>query len=467
MRVRLACIASLCAVAPLASHAQAAPAARAAYAASAVSASTAAPAPALTLAEAYRLALEKDATLRTARAATDARRERLPQARAQLMPNLSASYGQNRNHLQSIQPGLSGPVAGEQFYNSDTGALTLRQPLYRPYQFADLAQAHDQVADANAQLEKEVQNLAVRVASAYMDCLLAEDQLQLVLQQKETYTANLDAAQKLFKAGSGVRTDIDEARAKLDMTIAQELEARQNVTYTRRALQVMVDVPVVRLAPLDPARMHLDPPSPPQLDDWLQRAEQSSPEILSLTAQRDAARRDIDKARAGHLPTLDAIAQWSITKSDSPTQINSKYDQKSVGIQFSLPLFAGGQVNSQIRQAVAALEQANESLEATRRDLSLRIEKEYRGVTEGVAKVTALEQAAKSADVMVVSSRKSFEGGARTLLDVLNAEEQRVTTLRDLAQQRYLYLLSRIRLQALVGGADDAVISEVDSALAP
>jgi outer membrane protein, protease secretion system len=464
MRVRLACIASLCAIAPLASHGQAV---RAAAPASAALASTAAPAPALTLTEAYRLALVKDATLRTARAAADARRERLPQARSQLMPNLSGSYGQNRNQLHSIQPTLNGPVAGEQFYNSSTGALTLRQPLYRPYQFADLAQAHDQVADANAQLNKEVQNLAVRVASAYMDCLLAEDQLKLVLQQKETYTANLDAAQKLFQAGSGVRTDIDEARAKLDMTIAQELEARQNVTYTRRALQVMVDVPVVRLAALDPARMHLDPPSPPQLDDWLQRAEQSSPEILSLTAERDAARKDIDKARAGHLPTLDAIAQWSITKSDTPTQINTKYDQKSIGIQLSVPLFAGGQVNSQIRQAVAALEQADESLEATRLDLSLRIEKEYRGVTEGIAKVTALEQAAKSADIMVVSSRKSFEGGARTLLDVLSAEEQRTTTLRDLAQQRYLYLLSRIRLQALVGGADDAVISEINSALAP
>jgi outer membrane protein, protease secretion system len=464
MRVRLACIASLCALAPLASHGQAAPAKAAA---SVVLASTAAPAPALTLAEAYRLALEKDATLRTARAATDARRERLPQARAQLMPNLSASYGQNRNHLQSIQPGLTGPVAGDMFYNSNNGALTLRQPLYRPYQFADLAQAHDQVADANAQLEKEVQNLAVRVSTAYMDCLLAEDQLKLVLQQKSTYTANLDAAQKLFKAGSGVRTDIDEARAKLDMTIAQELEARQNLTFKRRSLQVMVDVPVVRLAPLDPARMHLDPPSPPQLDDWLQRAEQSSPEILSLTAQRDAARKDVDKARAGHLPTLDAVAQWAITKSDSPTQINSKYDQKSVGIQLSLPLFAGGLVNSQIRQAVAALEQANESLEATRRDLGLRIETEYRGVTEGVAKVSALEQAAKSADIMVESSRKSFEGGARTLLDVLNAEDQRVSALRDLAQQRYLYLLSRVRLQALVGGADDAVISDVNSALAP
>jgi TolC family type I secretion outer membrane protein len=464
MRACLACLASLCVLAPLASFGQAAPAASAA---SSAYASSTAPAAALTLTEAYRLALAKDASLRAARATADARRERLPQARSQLMPNLSASYGQNRNHLNATQPGLTGPVSSEEFYNSNSKVVTLRQPIYRPYQWADLGQARAQVADANAQLEKEVQNLAVRVASAYMDCLLAEDQLKLVLQQKATYTANLDAAQKLFKAGSGVRTDIDEARAKLDMTIAQELEARQNLEYTRRALQVMVDVPVTRLAPLDAGRMHLDPPSPPQLADWLERAEQSSPEILSLTAQREVARKDLDKARAGHLPTLDAVAQWSISDSDNVTRVHSVYDQKAVGIQLNVPLFAGGQVNSQIRQAVANVEQAEESLEATRRDLGLRIEKEYRGVTEGIAKVSALEQAAKSANIMVASSRKSFEGGARTLLDVLNAEDQRMTALRDLAQARYLYLLSRVRLQALVGGADDAVISEVNSALAP
>ena len=128
-----------------------------------------------------------------------------------------------------------------------------------------------------------------------------------------------------------------------------------------------------------------------------------------------------------------------------------------------MPIYAGGYVSSQNRQAVAELERADQSLEATRRDLALRVEKEFRGVTEGVLRVKALEQAVRSNETLVHSNRRSFEGGSRTLVDILNAEEQRVTALRDLAQARYQYVLARIRLQALAGTGNESTIGEVDA----
>src|SRR3569832_1532777 len=209
----------------------------------------------INLLEAYNEALEQDASLRATRAATEAKRERIPQARAQLMPNISASLGTNKNNLRSVVPGFSGPVSRHQFYSSSNDGLTVRQPIYRPYQMADLRQAYAQVADANAELDKETQNLAVRVATAYLDALLAQDQLALVQSQKAAYAGQLDSATKRFKAGAGVRTDIDEAQAKLALTIAQELEARQNVDYTRRALQVLVNRPFGTLAALSPTQL--------------------------------------------------------------------------------------------------------------------------------------------------------------------------------------------------------------------
>lgn len=421
----------------------------------------------LTLSQAYRAALEQDAVIRGARAAADSRRERLPQAISQLMPNVSATVSRNNNHLLSTTPGLTGPVEGDQRYTSSNRALTIRQPIFRPYQFADYQQAKAQVADANAQLDKETQNVAVRVAGAYLEGLLAQDQLSLVLAQKKAYSTQLDAAKKRFAGGAGVRTDIDEAQARLDMAIAQELEARQNVEYTRRQLQVMVNMPVDRLATVDEAKLQQAKFQPDRLEDWTGRAELSSPELRSLRAQREAARREIDKARSGHLPTLDAIAQWSISDSDNVTRINSRYDNRSLGLQLNVPLFAGGYVNSQTRQAVAELERSEQALEATRRDLSLRVEKEFRGVTEGVLRISALEQAVRSAEVMVVSNRRSFEGGNRTLVDILNAEEQRVSALRDLANARYNYMISRVRLRALAGEADADAIEEVNGWLKP
>jgi outer membrane protein, protease secretion system len=417
----------------------------------------------MTLSQAYRAALEQDATIRAVRASTDAKRERLPQARAQLLPNVSASGSVNKNHLLALgQNGLA-----DLTYSSSNRSLSIRQPIFRPYQFADYRQAEAQVADANASLDKETQNVAVRVATAYLDALLAEDQLALVAAQKTTYTTQLDAARKRFKAGVGVRTDIDDAQAKLDQAVAQELQARQNLAYTRRELQVLVNAPVGKLAPLDAARLKLVDPNPNRLEDWVERAELTSPEVRSLEAQRDAARADIDKAKAGHLPTLDAVAQWSVARSDTVTTINARYDTRTIGLQLNVPIFAGGYNTSQVRQSIASVEAVEQQLEALRRDLALRVEKQFRGVTEGVAQIRALEQAVRSAETTLESNRKSYEGGVRTLVDVLNAEQQRVSAMRDLAQARYVYVLSRIQLQALTGEANEPVIEEANSWLKP
>lgn len=427
-----------------------------------------APAWSLDLSQAYEAALAQDATLRAARAATAARHERLPQARAQLLPNLSLSASRNRNALESTAPNFFGrAVTTNKNYTSSSEALTLRQPLFRAYQRADYRQAQAQVEDADALLERELQNVAVRVSSAYFEALFTAEQLALVLAQKATYTSQLDAAKKRFAAGSGTRTDIDEAQAALDLNVAQELEARQNADFTHRQIQNLINQPVERLAPLDPAKMVLLPPTPERLEDWTERAEASSPEMRSLKAQLEAARHEVAKAQAGHYPTLDAIAQWSRSDSDTTSSVNNRYTNKSIGLQLNVPIFSGGYVNSQVRQALAEQERAEQALEALRRDLGLRVHREFRGVTEGVLKVRALEQAVRSTGQVALSNRRSFEAGSRTLIDTLNAEQQKVSAQRDLAQARFIYLIARVRLQALTGGEKTGVIAQINGWLTP
>ena len=421
------------------------------------------PAWSLDLSQAYAEALEQDSTIRAVRAATDARRERLPQARAQLLPNVSASVSRYRNWLERTSPDASGQLVTSNLrYTSSSEALTLRQPIFRKYQMADYRQAQVQVDDAEATLERELQNVGVRVSGAYFEALLAEEHLALVLAQKTAYTTQFDAAQKRLGAGFGTRTDIDEARAALDLNVAQELEARQNLDFTRRQLQSLVNRPIDRLAPLDPSRMQLVRPAPDRVEDWTERAELNSPELQSLGAQVEAARYELEKAQAGHYPTLDAVAQWSRNDSDTITSIKTRYSNRSVGLQLNIPLYSGGHVSSTVRQAIAGQQRAEEALEALRRDLGVRLHREFRGVTEGVLRVKALEQAVRSAEQVVISNRRSFEAGSRTLPDVLNAEQQKVSAQRDLAQARFLYLMSRIRLQALAGGAKAEVIDEIN-----
>lgn len=426
------------------------------------------PAGAMDLRQAYDAAYANDASIRASRAGAQASRERLPQAQAQRLPNVSLNAGRNYNDLTSKTRSFLGqPVTTESQYYSGSQTLSVRQPLYRPYIAALVRQAQAQANDADASLEKDEQSLVVRVGEAYFDALLARDQLSLVGAQKATYTTQLDAAKKSLAAGSGTRTDIDEAQARLDLTLAQELEAQQNVEFTRRRLETLTGQSLDTLASLDVERFTPSAPVPAGVEAWIERAEQASPELESLRAQLEAARQEIDKAEAGHKPTLDAVAQWARSSSDSVTNVNSRYDNKTIGLQLSVPLYSGGYVNSTVRQAVAAHERAREVLEATRRDLGVRVHREFRGMTEGVLRIGALEQAVRSAEQAVLSNRKSFEAGSRTTLDVLNAEQQKTAALRDLAQARYVYLVSRLRLLSLAGEDRQASVAQVNAWLKP
>mgnify|MGYP000499933357 FL=1 len=418
------------------------------------------------LKQVYQAALEQDSNIRASRAAADSGRERLPQARAGLLPQVSASAGRNSNDLNTTAPNILGtPVTTNDKYFSDNRTVQLRQPLMNMQRWLQFQQAKSMVEEAEANLDRDLQNLVVRVAGAYFETLMADEQLDLVQAQIKTYTALVDAAQKGLAAGSGTRTDVDDAKARLDMAKAQELEARQNQDLTRRQLQLLVNQPVGAIAKLNVSALQLSAPEPANLDEWTRKAEEASPEIKAMQARLDAARREVSKSQAGHLPTLDAVAQWSNSGSENITRVNSRYENKTIGLQLNIPLYSGGYVNSTIRQAVAEQTRAEETLEALRRDLGVRVHKEYRGVSEGVLRVRALEQAARSAEQMMKSTQMSLKAGARTQLDVLNAQQQYTLALRDLAQGRLVYLLSKVRLSSLVGDDALASIEQVNASL--
>ena len=276
------------------------------------------------------------------------------------------------------QPNSLGvPTTYNDEYRSYNNIVTLKQPLFRMSLWANYQQAQYLVDDVNAVLERELKNLGVRVVTAYLEALLAQDQLDLVLAQKTFVMTQLDVARKTFAAGSGTRTDIDEAQARLDMNRAQELEVRQNLAFTRRQLEVMTGQNVDVLEPLNIGRMPLLRPNPTGLDDWVAKAEQANPEIISMKARVEASRQEINKAKGAHYPTVDAVAQWISSGSENVNTPNSSYTNKTLGIQVTVPIFAGGYVNSTVRQAVAEEQKAMDSLEANRLDLGVRVHKEY------------------------------------------------------------------------------------------
>jgi protease secretion system outer membrane protein len=194
---------------------------------------------ALDLRQSYEAAIGADPRLAAARATAAAAEERLPQAWSQLLPNVSFSANEAQNLLDTTRPN---PLTGEMFkstdrYVSTSGTLSLRQTIFRLPQTLNVTQAGFLVNDARFGLNLEVQNAGVRLSAAYFEALLATDQLALIEAQKISTTTGLDAAQKALLAGSGTRTDVDQAQTRLDTVLAQEIEARQHVDFTRRTLQ--------------------------------------------------------------------------------------------------------------------------------------------------------------------------------------------------------------------------------------
>lgn len=413
------------------------------------------PAWALDFKTAYEAALQHDATILAERAAAQAAQERLPQALSQRRPSLSLSAGQNRNHLESQTANMLGQRSvSERYYDSNNAALQLRQPLYRPAILAQIKQARAQVQDADAVLDVNENDLLERVAQAYFDALLGQVQLDLASAQKTAFAAQLQSAQKGFAAGVGMRTDVDEAQARMDLAHAQVLQAQQALDLARRRLALLLGVPVaqlVQLADLDTQRFAPSAPVPTSAEQWIALAEESSPQLQALRARLRAAQAEVDKAQAGHKPTLDVVATVSRSDSDSVTSINTVYKQKYVGVQLNVPLYSGGYVNSTVRQALAEVQRMQQTLEAAQRDLSNQVYEQFSAMTEGVLRIAALEQAVRSAQQALLSSQKSLQAGARTTVDVLNAEQQLTVAQRDLAQARYGYVLAHLKLQMLAG----------------
>jgi len=423
--------------------------------------------PAENLLALYREAQSANAAFLAARAGAEAEQETRNIARGQLFPSLSLSgnYGRNGTDRQV------GATPSEHFdYDSFSYNLNLRQPVYRKYNFALYEQAKAQGDAAAARLNQAANELVVRLSSAYMDALFADDQGRLLEAQKAAISGQLAAAERGLAAGSGTRIDIDEARARFDMVLAQELEVQNLRGHSRRALGAFLNREIGDLAPLDVENFKQLPPNPVDVNAWVAEAEASNAEYQGLLAQRKAAEQEVEKALAGHYPTVDLVASAGRSGNDSVSNLNrfgdTEYRTTSYGVQLNIPLFAGGQVNATVRQARAKLEQVVQQGEEVRRNIGVQTRREFDNVVQGLARIKALERAEVSGRQTILSAKKGVEAGVRSTLDVLQVEQQYFTVRRDLAQARYNYLISGLKLKALAGILSEIDVGGVNSQLA-
>lgn len=420
------------------------------------------------LRESYRLALQNDRQYRIVQARAKAGEEAVPQALSQLLPNVGASVTRNRTETDRTQSGTTTSVPRSP---ADNDVVQLRQPIFRLRSAFALQQAREQVKGVRADLERERQSVAVRVAGAYFATLFARDRLSLLGAQRRNIEARLLAATKALEAGTGVRTDIDEARAQLDKLRAQEIGLLQNIRVTTAQLEVLIGQGVDSVVPIDLGHMTPEVFDPGEIDTLLELAMEKSPDIMGRAAEMEAAKAAIKAAKADHLPTLDLIASYNRSfgenrffnsNSLSPFEITSN----SYGIQLSIPIYSGGLTQSRVREAVANSEESKERYFYTVNSAQLELRKNFMAIKEGIAQFRAFEQALRSAEQAVLSNQKGVLAGTRTSLDVLLVEQQRYQVEQDFAQSRYEMLAAWVRLNSLIGTMDEEEFDRLNQLLA-
>lgn len=404
------------------------------------------------LTEVYREAQQQDAAYASARAAFEAGQEKAPQGLALLLPSVSLSANTTHNDVDS-------PTSTRQ-YNSNGYSLSLTQPVYRKQNFIQYEQAKNQVSQAEAQLAVARQDLIVRVAQAYFDVLLAQDNVALAGAQKAAIGEQLEMAKRNFEVGTVTITDTHEAQARYDLTTAQEIAAQNDLEIKNRALQLILGKIPAHLNALN-GKLPLVLPEPNDMTKWVAQAEQQSPQIAIQRAALEIATQEVERNRAGHHPTLDLVASHG-QNSNSSYLTSGTVTSQTIGLQFNLPIYQGGSVNSKVREALANQEKARQDLELGNRQAALQTRQAFLGVTSGLAQVKALEQALVSSQSSLDSTRLGQEVGVRTNVDVLNAQQQLYTAKRDLSQARYNYILNQLKLKSAVGVLRDEDVEQVN-----
>ncbi|MBI2960992.1 MAG: TolC family outer membrane protein [Betaproteobacteria bacterium] len=424
------------------------------------------PAHAEDLMQVFRAAQAYDAQYASARAAREAGRESLPQGLALLLPTLSASAFTQWNDIDISFRATLPPSPREG--NTNGVSLTLTQPLFNWQSLSIYKQAGFRVAQAKALYAQALQDLIVRAAQAYFDVQTSQESLAFIQAQKVAISEQLAQAKRNFEVGTATITDTHEAQARYDLSTSQEIAAQNDLEIRRRTLQQITGKFPEKLTPLK-SKIDISLPKPNVMDTWAQAAQAENLAVRAQEAATTVAKYEIERTRAGHLPSLNLVGNVGRNAAGvstvGTTSVASDSISRTISLQLAIPLYAGGSVDSLVRQSIANHERAQQDLENARRSAALAARQAFLGVTNGTAQVKALEAALVSSQSALDSNKLGYEVGVRINIDVLNAQQQLFSTKRDLAKARYDTIVNGLKLKAAAGTLNEADLEEVNRLL--
>lgn len=422
-----------------------------------------------------------DPAYAAARAESDAGPARGRQGRALSLPTVSVSgnvgYGaasQSSSGAQFTGPGF-GTVNGVDFRTDITGGtatgwrVTAEQPLYNLERQASARQLALAADRADVALRLARQELMLRTARAYFDVLLAEDALAEVEHHRAATARALEVTQAGYDEGKLPVTDRNEAQARYDAILARESSARDALDLAQSAFTDITGLPASALraiVPGEPLRAF----AAGQLEQWLAKGNDANPDVALQSLARDAAAQEVEKWSAQAAPTVSLVAQAGGDRLSGSGAFGSSStvaaNASVIGLQVSIPLYTGGMRSARGDEAVALAEKARYDVEAARKSVAQRTRGAWLGATSGLARIDAYRRAVESARARLDATEIGHEVGARTTLDLLNAQADLFRAVRELAQAKYQVLLDRLALARAAGELGDDALAAVNANLA-
>ena len=423
----------------------------------------------------YQMAVEKDPTINRAKADRDAAFEGISLSRASLLPQISGTIGYSDGSRESNQP-ISGPteenpdapIVYGNFSQDSTSLsmdLNLRMSLYdrKNWLAMDRAEKVAQQSDTNFALAK--QDLIVRTTNAYLAILRAKDSLTFVQAEKRAIERQLEQTKQRFNVGLTAITDVHEAQANFDNTVAQEIITENVVELRLEQMREITGKYLDKISVLNTENFSASRPSPEGVDNWLKIAEEKNLDLIVRNLAKEIAKEDISSAKAGHLPTLSLSANYGRNDLESDGRDFPATDSNSIGLTLNVPIYSGGAVSAQTAQARYRFVAASENLELAYRSTVRSVRAAYNDVIAATSTIRAFKQAVVSADSALKATEAGFDVGTRTIVDVLNSTRNQFNARQRLAGARYDFITAILNLKRASGNLTEQDLVDINRGL--
>lgn len=404
------------------------------------------------LLEVYKIACENDPTLKAARAEFMANKQNLPISVANFLPQIFGHGSLQRNRLDNQTPGIPYDVNGVYYYNASQYSLSARQAVFNFANWAQLSGAGAVVKQYAAKLSASTQDLMIRTTSAYFNVLVASEDLRFIRAEKTAIHRELEQNEARFKVGLISVTSVEESKASYDASVAREIAAKNRLDDKIEELREITDKTFDSLNGIG-KDLPLVKPVPADIDQWTSLAVKQNYTLQSAHYATLAAKATITQQFSGHLPVVNAGADYNYSYQDNPfgTQLGSRVKSADIFVSADLPIFSGGSTSALTKQARYYYLQASANEVKVHRSIVGSARKSYLGVMSGISQIKADRQAIISSKSAFDATEAAYKVGTRTFVDVLDAQSKIYNIERIRARDEYDYLLNTLLLKQAAG----------------